>query len=216
LRSGLYPKEGGEVRYARGHKEEARARLLDAMGRGFRRQGYGVGVNDLAKEAGVTSGALYGHFRSKAEAFREALALGLDGLRAGIEAYRATHGARWGEAFAAFYLGAAHRRDIAGGCALPSLSAEVGRADEAARGTYEAAMLRVAGTIADGLPSGSEEQRRRAAWEMLALLAGGTIIARGVLDEAVAEEIASAIRGAVGRVAASEPLTYEAGVGEPV
>ncbi len=184
------------------------------MGRGFRRQGYGVGVNGLAKEAGVTSGALYGHFRSKAEAFREALALGLDGLRAGVEAYRATHGARWGEAFAAFYLSAAHRRDVAGGCALPSLSAEVGRADEAARGTYEAAMLRVAGTIADGLPSGSEEQRRRAAWEMLALLAGGTIIARGVLDEAVAEEIASAIREAVGRVAASEPPSFEAGIEE--
>ena len=203
------------MRYARGHKEEAKARLLDAMGRRFRRQGYGVGVNDLAKEAGVTSGALYGHFRSKAEAFREALALGLDRLRAGVETYKATHGPRWGEAFAASYLGAAHRRDVAGGCALPSLSAEVGRADEAARGTYEAAMLRVAATIADGLPSGSEEQRRRAAWEMLALLAGGTIIARGMLDEAVAEEVASAIRDAVGRVAASGPQCLEPEIDEP-
>ena len=57
------------MRYAAGHKEGARTRILDAAGRGFRRLGFGgIGVDGLAKEAGVTSGAFYGHFPSKAEA----------------------------------------------------------------------------------------------------------------------------------------------------
>ena len=45
------------MRYGPEHKEAARAKMLGAAARGFRRRGYGVGVDELAKEAGVTSGA---------------------------------------------------------------------------------------------------------------------------------------------------------------
>ena len=39
-------------------KQETRQRILDAAGRGFRKGGYdGIGVDGLAKQAGVTSGA---------------------------------------------------------------------------------------------------------------------------------------------------------------
>jgi TetR/AcrR family transcriptional repressor of nem operon len=52
---------------ARAKKDEgdARERLVEAAGRGF-----GAGVDALAKGAGLTSGAFYAHFDSKAEAFR--------------------------------------------------------------------------------------------------------------------------------------------------
>lgn len=44
------------MRYKPGHREESRAKILDAVGRGFRKHGYGgIGVDGLAKEAGVTS-----------------------------------------------------------------------------------------------------------------------------------------------------------------
>jgi TetR/AcrR family transcriptional regulator, transcriptional repressor for nem operon len=58
---------------ARAKKDEgdARDRLVEAAGRGFRAGGFGVaGVDALAKGAGLTSGAFYAHFDSKAEAFR--------------------------------------------------------------------------------------------------------------------------------------------------
>jgi TetR/AcrR family transcriptional repressor of nem operon len=84
------------ARYARGHKEESRARIVEAVGRGFRKQGYGgVGVDGLAREAGVTHGAFYGHFRSKAEAFGAAVAEGLRELRQAVEGLRAEHGKGW-------------------------------------------------------------------------------------------------------------------------
>ena len=84
------------VRYAPGHKEKSRARIVDAAGRGFRKSGYGgIGVDGLAREAGVTHGAFYGHFRSKAEAFNAAVVAGLQELRAGIEALRDEYGVGW-------------------------------------------------------------------------------------------------------------------------
>ena len=50
---------------------DARERLVEAAGRGFRTGGFGgAGVDALAKGAGLTSGAFYAHFDSKAEAFR--------------------------------------------------------------------------------------------------------------------------------------------------
>ena len=61
------------------NKEETHQRMLEAVGCGFRDRGYaGIGVDGLAKTAGVTSGAFYAHFGSKGEAFDVALAAGLD------------------------------------------------------------------------------------------------------------------------------------------
>ncbi len=53
--------------------EETRARLLAAAGRVLAEQGFGgARVGDIAREAGLTTGAIYAHFRSKAELLAEA------------------------------------------------------------------------------------------------------------------------------------------------
>ena len=50
-------------------KETTRRKVTEAAGRKFRKHGYaGVGIDALAKAAGVTSGAIYGHFGSKVKA----------------------------------------------------------------------------------------------------------------------------------------------------
>src|SRR3982751_3533465 len=93
------------MRYGPSHKDEARSRILHAAGRGFRRLGYGgIGVDGLAKEAGVTSGAFYGHFGSKAEAFEAAAIAGLVELHDAIQQLQTTEGGRWLDAFVDFYL----------------------------------------------------------------------------------------------------------------
>jgi AcrR family transcriptional regulator len=143
----------------------------------------------LAQAAGLTSGAFYGHFRSKTDAFRAAVVAGMDRLRLAVEHFKRRDGETWFDAFAAYYLGEAHRDDVAGGCAVPSLSAEVARADAAVRGDYQAELKRVAEEIAAGLPGGAG---REAAWPLIAELAGGVILARAVKDKALAEEIAAA------------------------
>jgi len=174
------------VRYSSEQAEAARRRVLDAAGRAFREHGFGgVGVDGLAQAAGLTSGAFYVQFRSKAAAFRAVVTAGVERLRLGIVGFKRRGGDAWFDAFAAYYLGSAHRRDVAGGCAVPSLSAEVARAGPSVRAEYEAELKRVAEEVAAGLGGGLPR-------ELLAQLAGGVLLARAVADEALAEEIAAA------------------------
>lgn len=187
------------MRYAANHKQEARARILEAAERGFRRSGLAVGIDGLAQEAGVTSGAFYGHFRSKMEAFTAVVRACAEHLRLSIEAFQKEYGQDWLKSFAAEYLGPQHRQDMANSCILPSLSAEVHRAGTDARSAYQAELLEAAHTLAEGLKSGSPAERRADAWAILATLAGGVLLSRAVNDEAVAQEIAEAAKSWIER-----------------
>ncbi len=180
------------------HKKEMRGRILNAASRSFRMRGYsGIGVDGLAKAAGVTSGAFYGHFRSKEEAFLAAVVAGLDEYRAGVETFRANYGEDWTIALADYYLGQGHRHDLACGCALPTLSPEVVRSsDSRVRSAYQTGLLRLTETVAAGLATGTATEKRDDAWVLLSLLAGGVTLARAVWDEALAEQISAAVRRA--------------------
>ena len=182
-------------RYAPGHREEAKTRILAAVGRGFRKHGYGgIGVDGLAKEAAVTSGALYGHFASKEVAFKEALTAGIDELCAGITALQTEHGPKWLEAFVDYYLGYKRVCDLGDSCTMQSLTSEVQRADADTKGVFESRINLVAQAVADGLRGRDAEDRMSRAWSLLAILSGAVTLARAVRDPSASNAIASAIR----------------------
>lgn len=174
-------------------KEQTRARILDAASQSFRSSGYaGTGVDGIAKTAGVTSGAFYAHFGSKDGAFEAALAAGLDEVIQSIPNFQCEFGAAWVGAFADYYLGEAHRNDLACGCAMTTLSPEVARADPDMHTAYEAKMNRIVSLIADGLSGNSEEARHTRAWAMLSTLVGGLTLSRAVANPDIANRIAEA------------------------
>jgi hypothetical protein len=76
---------------------------------------------------------------------------------------------------------------------LPSLSAEVMRADMGTRQAYEAELRRLVAEIASGFPDRSKRQRDDAAIALLALLSGGVMLARAVADPELSERIAQAV-----------------------
>ena len=185
------------MRYKTGQKQETRRRILEAVSRGFRRRGFdGAGVDGLAKEAGVTSGAFYSHFDSKAAAFREAIASGLAQLEGAVEQYQRQHGEHWLDEFAGFYLGEKRTCDLAESCALQSLTPEVGRSDDMARAVFQTELLKVAEAFTAGLPQVEGKPDFDTAWATLAMLVGGVTLARAVEDQSLAEEIAGAVRKA--------------------
>lgn len=184
-----------------GKKEESRAKILDSAGRGFRSQGYGgLGVDGLAKAAGVTSGAFYAHFRSKKDAFREAVAAGMSDLADGIARMKAD-GGTWVARFVDFYLTDRRNCDLAESCALQSLTNEVARADAETRSSYEEQLQRAIETLASGMGSGDREGDRAEAIALLAMLSGGISMARAVEDEALADAIVAAVRRKTERMA---------------
>jgi len=178
-------------------KEETGRNVLNAAGRGFREHGYsGVGVDGLSKAAGVTSGAFYSHFGSKNGAFNAALGAGLDEVIEGVPRFQNEFGADWVKAFAEYYLGKAHRDDLAYGCAMAALTAEVIRFGPEMHATFEEKMTIVAELVAHGLEGGSLDDRLARAWSMLGVLIGGVNIARAMKTEKVANDVAQAIRAA--------------------
>jgi AcrR family transcriptional regulator len=185
------------VRYSPEQQEDTRRRILRSVGRGFRSKGFGgIGIDALAKGARVTSGAFYGHFRSKVEAFRASVAAGIDDFTQGVVDFQARCGDRWIEALAEFYFTERVTCDLAEGCALPSLAGEVARSDAKTRGTFEKAYLGLVGAIARGLPAEVTETEERAI-AMTALLAGGVIIARAVRQQELRSRIARILQEAV-------------------
>jgi len=179
-------------------KTETRSRILAGAGRAFRANGYGAaGVDALAKEAGVTSGAFYSYFKSKAEAFRETVVGGLHDLEQAVLGLQAADESGWRQRFVDFYLGERRTCAPTETCALQSLTGEVARADDATRDAYEQALRSVIAATTRGMPGATPKERRREAIVMLALLSGAVSLARAVQDPALSLEIAAAVRGAL-------------------
>lgn len=185
------------ARYSEGYREQAKVKLLAAVGRGFRKCGYGgIGVDGLAKEAMVTSGALYSHFESKDAAFKETIIAGVDELRDNIRKLQAEHGARWIEVFVDYYLGPKRICDMEDSCALQSLTPEVQRSANETKSLFQSHVSVVVDAVADGLGGTDEALRRDKAWALLSILTGGVTLARSMAEATVSDAIANGLKQA--------------------
>jgi TetR/AcrR family transcriptional repressor of nem operon len=190
-------------------KNETRKRIINAASQGFRSNGYaGIGVDGIAKKAGVTSGAFYAHLGSKDGAFEAALSLGLDEVIAAIPEFQLQHGKQWLVAFSDYYLGQAHRDDLSCGCAMTTLSPEVVRTKPELHAIYENKMVAIIELMALGLDGDSHEDCLSRAWTVLGILIGGLTMARAVASVKTADKIAISIANAVINIAGEvkEPL----------
>lgn len=187
-------------------KAMTRKRILDAAGRGFRTGGFGgIGVDGLAKQAGVTSGAFYVHFPSKEEAFTQSVVAGISQLQDGVTALRAAHGGQWVATFVDFYLGEKRTCALADSCALQSLIPEVGRAEASVRAAVQGHLDALVRTVADGLPSGKDCDQLGRAWALLSMLSGAVSLARAMSDQVASDCLATAVKKAALELALAVP-----------
>jgi AcrR family transcriptional regulator len=176
----------------RGGGGDAREKLIEAAGRGFRTGGYGgIGVDGLAKEVGLTSGTFYAHFGSKAEAFTVAVIDGMQCLRSGIEWFQETHGEDWLGPFVDFYLGERMEVELHEACALPTFTSDVSRSSAQTRAAYSDELKRIAENIASGLRGNNSQGR---AWQILSILSGAAGLARAAVDPAMRAAIIGAAK----------------------
>ena len=116
------------MRVSKEKAAENRVALLHAASRLFRQRGIdGVGVADIAKEAGLTHGALYAHFKSKDELAAEAFSYGFEGNMADTRAWA---GDEMSAVPGVSRRAALHLRcatDMETGCPLAASASEIGR-----------------------------------------------------------------------------------------
>ena len=185
------------MRYSAEHKAETREKLLQASGVLAKRGGFaGTGVDGLMKAIGLTGGAFYGHFSSKDELFaaivERELSHSLELLGSG-EASRDKL-----RRCLAMYFSMKHVEQPDSGCALPTLGAEIARADLAVRETAEHWLVRLQQAWGEVLGD------PQLAWAILAQCVGALLVARMLATPQRQEEVLNASRRLLDRQLAGD------------
>lgn len=189
------------MRYNAEHVAASRDALVRAAARTFREKGYaGVGVDELSKQAGVTSGSFYKHFGGKSDAFLEVVRAGIDRVAKRVRTLKASSSkdpvGGWVNDFATLHSSKEHLRATGLGCNLPTLSVEVARADDAAKRAFEESIKRAIAEMTSAEPFDDQEDGRERAIAVLSVLTGAMAIARGVKSPATAQMITESARRA--------------------
>lgn len=183
------------MKYNENQKQETRNKILDAAKKSFKRYGYaGIGVDGLAKNAGVTSGAFYGYFPSKEVAFIDAAIDGVKELTDAIMQMRKQHGAKWPSQFIDFYLSQRRICPLEQSCAVQTITSDIMRADVKIKSIFQEELHKAVKAIADGLDNIPDENRKKNAWALLSVLSGGVTLARACNDENIILEITNGVR----------------------
>ncbi len=171
------------MRYPPDHKVKARDAMLKAGTRAMKTCGFsGIGVDGLASAAGVTSGAFYSNFASKEAMLEAVIDAGLgEPFLAETDSANLAEGRAMLTGLLHRYIDVDHCADPAEGCVMPTLSADVSRAQPSVKEAYERKMTAFVGRIAQ-LLEGDESDRERRAWSVLAMMVGSVLIARGMTD----------------------------------
>jgi AcrR family transcriptional regulator len=184
------------MRYPNHHKISARARLIETTGAHAKKNGFAsTGVDGLMAAAGLTSGAFYGHFRSKNELLEAivekelARSIALFSDRSVAGALEVIEG----------YLSEAHVDHPEAGCAVPALATEVARAGESTHRIFEAGMRDLKEQF---VQLGVGE---RQAWSILAQLTGAVMIARGLHSAQAKRELLDGVLQQVRETLQSTP-----------
>lgn len=184
------------MRYADSHKAGSRSRILKAAAQQLRAKGlHKVSVADVMSGADLTHGAFYAHFGSKDALVAEAVPqmFADTGDRAGGIANLSTHtGEELRAALRTFlesYLSASHRDRPDRGCPLPTLAADISRADARTQDNFLAGLNRMTGRIADALARLPRAYPDTDARILVAQIVGAVSLARAVGPGAASDAI---------------------------
>ncbi|TCQ08941.1 TetR family transcriptional regulator [Rhizobium sp. PP-F2F-G36] len=168
------------MRYEKGRKDTSRRRIMDVAIERFRADGIaGSGLATIMKDAGLTNGAFYPHFPSKADLVRETVSDALGKQAVWLRGMLNEGGL---DSVIDFYLSPEHRDNQGRGCASSALLPELARQPEETRGMYGEQSRTLVLLLADALPADVEAKYDMAS-AIFATLIGTLQLARAVNGE---------------------------------
>jgi TetR/AcrR family transcriptional repressor of nem operon len=184
------------MKVSRDQAARNRENVIDAASRLFRARGVeGVGIGEVMRECGLTHGGFYNQFESKDALAAEACAASLAHSAARWRAVVAD--AKDGDAIAAIaanYLNVRNRDAPETGCALIALGPDAARRGGDLAGAFRDGFEELATILQQAGP----DLDRSTALARMAQMVGAMVLARGVADPALSDEILAATRQAAG------------------
>ncbi|WP_394838606.1 TetR/AcrR family transcriptional regulator [Pendulispora rubella] len=184
------------MRYPAAETAEKHQRILDEAAKLFRERGFaGVSVSELMEATGLTHGPFYNHFASKQELMEASIEHASSKFLTELEA---TPPSERGKAeYIATYLSTMHRDAPGAGCIIASLGPECSR-EAGLRRALTAHVRNLISKFAGHFPWKSKRRARSQAIHDVAAMVGAIVLARGVTDDELSEEILNEVRRHLG------------------
>ena len=177
------------MRYEKGRKDASRRRIMAAAAHRFRKDGIAAsGLADIMSDAGLTNGAFYPHFPSKAALVRESVGAALEDQANRLREILATGGL---QGFIDAYLSPEHRDNPAKGCAAAALLPEIARQPSQTRRFCAERLLPVVRQIAAALPPRTSDPEG-VALGVYTILVGTLQLARAVKGTSSSDRVLAA------------------------
>ena len=179
---------------ASSRKEATHERIVKTAARAIRRSGYGgAGVAEIMKEAGLTHGGFYAHFKSREAMLAEA------GDRAGAETVatmeRVAAAAPPEKALQAIlrtYLSKAHFDAVETGCAVAALGSEMPRQSPQVRRAATRRIKEMIDLVGRHSPEWGQPGAHERALVTVSTVVGALVLARAVDDSKLSDALREA------------------------
>jgi TetR/AcrR family transcriptional regulator, transcriptional repressor for nem operon len=181
--------------YPVGHRAAVKRNIIDSARKLFNRHGFeSVSLQQIMAGAGLTHGGFYSYFKSKSDLYAEVLGcfftdphwkscwegvhVDLSSTDVGSQVVRA-------------YLSRQHYEDVENSCPMVALPTDVARSGVSARRAFETVFKAMVSVLERSLTENGK-RRRTTAQSIAALSIGGMIVARTMVDRALADELRAA------------------------
>jgi len=181
------------VGHSKAEKAKTHKRIVAIASRRFREDGLaGVGIAELMKEAGLTVGGFYKHFKSRDDLVAEAVASALGTWKRQVGAVASGGPPFTYESLVDDYLSEAHRNHPGTGCPVGALAGDIARSDKRTRGLVTRQIRGSIELLATLIGERHEKHKgtaRSHAVLAYCALVGAIGVARAISDEQLSREI---------------------------
>jgi len=181
--------------YPAGHRSEVKKTIIDSARKLFNRHGFeNVSLKQIMAGAGLTHGGFYSYFESKSELYSEVLGCFFtdpnwkscwEGVHVDLSSTDV------GQQVVRAYLSRQHYEDVENSCPMVALPTDVARSGVAAKRAFETVFSAMVSVLERSLVDKRAASRKKAL-AIAALCIGGMVVARTMVERALADDLRSA------------------------
>jgi TetR/AcrR family transcriptional repressor of nem operon len=181
------------MRHSKAEKAKTHERIVAIASKRFREEGLaGIGIADLMKDAGLTVGGFYKHFKSRDALVAEAVGSALELWKHQVDAAASGGPPVTYESLVDEYLSEAHRNHPGTGCPVSALAGDLARTDRRTRALVSRKIrdnIELLATLIRNTNKTDRGSARAQAVLTYCALVGAIGMARAVSDEELSREI---------------------------